>query len=256
MMQIRHVLVALLLHVGVLVFILIGAYFQPPPIKPLPVIEAVLIASKAPAVPEAPKEVPKKEEPKKEEPKPDPKIEEQKKLVQEQKKLEEQKKKEEIKLKVDLAKKKIEEEKKLKQQEDLDRKRQMEQEVKEVADAKRKREQEAELKRQADLQAQLDKERQGRMATEQERWIAMITNKIQRNWVRPINSADKFDCKLNVQILPGGSVIDVKLTRGCGSTALDESVKRAVLKSDPLPMPADPEVFDRNLNFTFIPQTN
>ena len=255
MLPIRHVLAALLLHAGILIFVFIGAYFHPV-IKPLPVIEAVLVSSKkAQPTPDIPKEEPK-EEPKKEEPKPDPKIEEQKKQAQEQKKLEELKKKEEIKLKADLAKKKIEEEKKLKQLEDQDRKKQMEQEIKEVADTKRKRDQEAELKRQADLQAQMDKERQGRMATEREKWVAMITNKIQRNWVRPINSVDKFSCFLDVQILPGGSVVDVKLTRSCGSTALDESVKRAVLKSDPLPMPTDPEVFDRKLNLNFIPQTN
>lgn len=248
MLQIRHVLAALLLHAGILIFVFIGAYFHPV-IKPLPVIEAVLVSSKkAPPAPDIPKEIPK-EEPKKEESKPDPKIEEQKKL-------EELKKKEEIKLKADLAKKKIEEEKKLKQQEDLDRKKQMEQEVKEVADAKRKREQDAERQRQADLQKIVDQEREGRLATERDKWAALIQSKIRRNWTRPINSIDKFQCALSVQILPGGSVVDVKLTSSCGSPALDESVKRAVLKSDPLPMPADPDVFDRNLNFTFIPQTN
>ena len=255
MLPIRHVLAALVLHAGILIFVLIGAYFHPV-IKPLPVIEAVLVSSKkAQPTPDIPKEEPK-EEPKKEEPKPDPKIEEQKKQAQEQKKLEELKIKEEIKLKADLAKKKIEEEKKLKQLEDQDRKKQMEQEITEVADAKRKREQEIERQHQADLQKIVDQERQGRIATEQDKWKAMIKNKIQRNWTRPINSVDKFQCTLSVQILPGGSVVDVKLTSSCGNPALDESVKRAVLKSDPLPMPADPDVFDRKLNLLFEPQTN
>jgi colicin import membrane protein len=252
MLQIRYLLAALLLHAGILIFVFIGAYFRPV-IKPLPVIEAVLVSSKKPQpAPDIPKEIPK-EEPKKEEPKPDPKIEEQKKQAQEQKKLEEQKKAEEIKLKAELAKKQIEDEKKLKQEEEQDRKKQMEQEIKEVADAKRKRDQEAEVKRQADLQAQLDKERQGRIATEQEKWAAAIANKIRRNWTRPINSTDDFKCGLNVQILPGGSVVDVKLTSSCGSSTLDESVKRAVLKSDPLPMPADPDAFTRDLKLNFVP---
>ena len=248
MLQIRHVLAALLLHAGVLIFVFIGAYFHPV-IKPLPVIEAVLVSSKKPQItaPELPKEEPK-EEPKKEEPKPDPKEDEQKKQEEQQKK--------ESQHQAELVKKKAEAEIKLKKLEEQERKKQMAQEEKEVADAKRKREQEIERQHQADLQKIVDQERQGRLATERDKWAALIQNKIRRNWTRPINSIDKFQCALSVQILPGGSVVDVKLTSSCGSSALDESVKRAVLKSDPLPMPADPDVFDRNLNFTFIPQTN
>lgn len=239
MLRIRHVLAALLLHAALLAVVLVGVYFNPV-IRPLPVIEAVLVTAK-----QSPKPTPK------EEPKPEV---DQKKLEQE--KQAELQRKAELQKKAELEKKKAADELKLKKLEEQERKKQMDQEEKQVAENKLKREQEAERQRQQELKAMLDQEKQGRVATARDKWAALIQDKVRRNWVRPINSMDKFQCSVFVQILPGGSVVDVKLIRSCGSPALDESVKRAVLKSDPLPMPADPDAFDRNLNFIFEPKTN
>lgn len=248
MLRIRHVLAALLLHAALLAVVLVGVYFNPV-IRPLPVIEAVLITAK-----HSPKAEPK-EEPK---PKKDqkPEVDEQKQEKIEQAKQVELQRKAELEKKAELERKRIADELKLKKLEEQERKKQMEQEEKQVAENKLKREQQAEKQRQQDLKSMLEQEKQGRVATERDKWAALIQNIVRRNWVRPINSADKFECNVSVQLLPGGTVVNVKLTRSCGSPALDESVKRAVLKSDPLPSPSDPDVFDRNLNFIFVPNTN
>lgn len=257
MLRIRHFIAALLLHVAFLAFVLVGIYFHPV-VRPLPVIEAVLISAKQPQKVEAkvePEAEPQPETPSREKPKPQAIKQEQKDKKEQEKKAELQRKAE-LQKKADWVKKRAEDELKLKKLEEQERQHQMEQEEKRLTEDKLKREQEAERRRQQELHAMLDQEKQGRMASERDKWGALIQDKVRRNWVRPVNSIDKFQCKVDVQILPGGTVVNVKLAGSCGSSVLDESVKRAVWKSDPLPMPADPNVFDRNLNFTFIPGTN
>ena len=270
----RYFVAAVLLHLVLLAVVLVGVYFHPVR-RPEPVIEAILVSPKPPkaaaqtaaTTPDVPKPEPKVEP--KPEPKPDPKPDlkqaEEKKLkeqqIAQQKQAELQRKVEQekaLKLQQERElqeKKRLEAEKKLKQMEEQEHKKQLEEEEKRQKQEQDKRQKELEQQRQQDLSEMLNKEQEGRTATETSRWIALITDKIRRNWIRPINSIDNFQCKLFVQILPGGSVVNVKMTESCGSSVLDESVKRAVLKSDPLPMPTDPSVFDRNLNFTFIPKT-
>jgi colicin import membrane protein len=48
-------------------------------------------------------------------------------------------------------------------------------------------------------------------------------------------------------------VLSVKLARSSGNRALDDAWERAILKSSPLPRPAKPEVFVRDLRLTFRP---
>ena len=90
-------------------------------------------------------------------------------------------------------------------------------------------------------------------ATAQQVWVAQIIEKVKRNWLQPPGAPDDFKCPVRVQLLPGGQVVGVTLIGSCGSSILEDSVKRAVLKSDPLPVPQDPSVFDRELNFNFTP---
>ena len=256
MLRLRHLVVALLLHAALLVLIMVGVYFHPI-VRPLPVIEAVLVQVKRP--PSKPTAVanPKPEVSPEEKPKPPEDKQEQEKLkLKEQEKQAELQRKADLQKKVELEKKRTENEQKVKMREEQERKSLMEAEEKRREDEKLKREQESEKRRQEELNAMLEKERAGLQATERDRWAALIRDKVQRNWTRPINSTDKFQCNVNVKILPGGTVVDVKLIGSCGSLALDDSVKRAVLKSDPLPLPNDPTVFDRNLNFLFVPGTN
>ena len=94
-------------------------------------------------------------------------------------------------------------------------------------------------------------QRLGRLATQYEN---DIRNKVQRNWLRPGASTESFQCRLLVQQLPGGEVMSVRVVQSCGSPALDRSVEAAVHKASPLPPPPTPELFDKEINFTFRPR--
>lgn len=75
-----------------------------------------------------------------------------------------------------------------------------------------------------------------------------------RNWVKPPGTKTGDSCKVLVQQIPGGEVIDVKVT-ACSSrsVAFRDSVARAVWKTKHLPTPAIKELFDREIEFTFRP---
>jgi colicin import membrane protein len=171
------------------------------------------------------------------------------------KKEDDKKKKEE-----ELAQKRDEEQRK-KDEEEFKRQLEQEQkqEAKRLADEKRKHELAEERQRQQDFQAALGAEETARLAAakagRQRTWAAMIADKVRRNWQRSPGSPTDFVCQVRVQLLPGGSVVSAKVTKTCGGgVALDDSVEKAVLKSDPLPLPEDPGDFDRNLNFNFTPR--
>ena len=56
------------------------------------------------------------------------------------------------------------------------------------------------------------------------------------------------------QIISGGQITRAKIVESCGSRLLDDSVIRAIRKSDPLPVVPDPTIFDRELRFYFKPE--
>ena len=170
------------------------------------------------------------------------------------KKEEEKKKKEE-----ELAQKKAEDQRK---KDEAEIKRQFEQEQKaeqkRIADEQRAREAAAERQRQLDMQAALNAEQNAREAAaragRQRTWVDQIAAAVRRNWQKPLGSPSTFRCGVKVTLLPNGSVVSVKVVQTCGAGfALDDSIEKAVLKSDPLPLPENPADFDRNLTFTFIP---
>lgn len=133
-----------------------------------------------------------------------------------------------------------------------------ERQKREAAEAKRKAESE---RRQAQTKADLARQ----MAEEEEQvaaedsglgaqYKAIIEQKIRRNWTQPASARPGDSCVVNVQQIPGGEVISVKVENCTGDTAFARSVEVAVLRSSPLPLPPDPRLFDRNLQLTFKPQ--
>jgi colicin import membrane protein len=84
-------------------------------------------------------------------------------------------------------------------------------------------------------------------------WLSAIVAKIQRNWQRPPGSADRFNCVVRLEQLPGGEVVRATVIRSCGTPVLDRSVENAVLKSSPLPTPPDPALFERVIDVRFCP---
>ncbi len=84
---------------------------------------------------------------------------------------------------------------------------------------------------------------------------AKITRKIRGNIVMPQDVAQDALAEFSVTLLPGGTVLSAELKRSSGNAAYDNAVERAILKSQPLPLPADAAMFDkfRKLRLKFKP---
>ena len=85
---------------------------------------------------------------------------------------------------------------------------------------------------------------------------AKIMAKIRRNIVMPANLPDDARAEFSVTLLPGGSVLQAKLLKTSENAAYDNAVERAILKSDPLPLPPDATLFNkfRELKLIFQPK--
>ena len=213
----------------------------------------------------------------------------QKKKQQEQQRLKEQQKKREAEEKKakELAQQKKAEAEKLdklkKQQQEVEKQRQAEQ--KRLAELEQQRKAEAERqKKEKEEQARLEAERkrkaleekkrqeaekllQEQMAAEEQaerkqqqdrevdKYVEIIRQKVERNWLRPPGATQGMSCVVSVTLIPGGDVLKAQVTRSSGDPIYDRSVETAVLKASPLPLPPDAALFDRfrDLKFVFSP---
>ena len=84
---------------------------------------------------------------------------------------------------------------------------------------------------------------------------AKIKNKIRRNIVKPPDVPDDALAEFSVTLLPDGSVLSQVLKKPSGNAAYDSAVERAILKSQPLPLPPDAALFKkfRDLKLKFKP---
>jgi colicin import membrane protein len=119
-----------------------------------------------------------------------------------------------------------------------------------------------EARRIADEQAasvQAERIRQNEQAAAKNRLVdeykAKIQAKIQRNVVMPPDVANDARAKFLVTLLPGGAVLKAELKKSSGNAAYDNAVERAILKSSPLPLPPDAQLFNRfrELDLVFKP---
>ena len=133
---------------------------------------------------------------------------------------------------------KIADEKKRKK--DAEMKRKADAEKKRIADDKKRRQQQLENEMQAQMEAELNAAKERQILSELQKYVALIKNKISRNWI-VVNQSGK--CILEVKLAVGGLVIDVREIGGL--PAICRSAKAAVYKSDPLPVSKDPQVFNK-----------
>jgi colicin import membrane protein len=82
-----------------------------------------------------------------------------------------------------------------------------------------------------------------------------IHDKIKRNIVETAGVAQDARAEFLVTLLPGGGVLPPRLIKSSGNAAYDNAVERAILKSDPLPLPPDVQMFNRfrELDLVFKP---
>jgi len=103
-------------------------------------------------------------------------------------------------------------------------------------------------------QAALNKAEQKRLSSLRGQYIADIQSKVTRHWIRPASAKQGLSCKVVVNQIPGGEVINVRTTKCIGGDVFRRSVEAAVYKASPLPRPSDPGLFDREIVFNFKPQ--
>lgn len=235
---------------------------KPEPPKPKP----------EPPKPEPKPEPPKPEPPKPEPPKPDPeKIERERKQAEEVEKQKVEKARIENerllaqKAEAEAARQKAEAEATAKREaEELAKKAVEEERQRKVAEEERKRKEEEARKqaeeraRQEALRKQLQAEEDARTAqiigSVQRTWAQMLSAAIARNWRRPLGVGDSLRCQIEIELLPNGQVVNVRVVRSSGVPAFDDSVVTAALKSSPLPLPSDMRAFERTLRPTFDPR--
>jgi colicin import membrane protein len=256
---------ALLLHVIILGSMIVAFdYARPTPFTPL-AIKATLVQE----VPETPLPAPVVEP----EPEPEPVIEEPEPEAEPEadnseelrRQAEEEKRRQDALLeqkRLDELKRKEEEERKRKAREEAERKKREEEELerkREEAERKRKEEEERQraenerLRREAEAarrQEELESEERrfaARNSTEMAAYQFAIAQKIRRNWAVPASAGPETLCSVRVTQLPGGEVVSVTIISCNGDAAVQRSVEAAIRRSSPLPEPANPDLFDRNL---------
>lgn len=180
--------------------------------------------------------------------------------------------------------KRIEDERIEQQRIELEQQREREERAQREAEdkARREREAEAELERiraqrEAERQADIERQRRENEAAEQallaqqrqdlldeeQRALAAqdspemaayqlaMIQKVQRNWARPGTARDDLECIVDVEQIPGGEVINVRVSQCNGDEIVRRSVEAAVLRASPLPQPENPLLFLRRFQFRF-----
>ncbi len=179
------------------------------------------------------------------------------------KKAEKEKRKKEAKRKkAEKEKRKIEQRKKAekKKAQEVEKKRKIEKKRKAKARAKAKEKREIEEKRKAEKQREADSEHQAelkRQALQDEaikeirskgiikRHVALIQQKIERNWRQPLGSPKRLECRIKIVLVAGGRVTSVSIIKSSGNLSFDRSVENAVRRASPLPVPTDNVLFKK-----------
>jgi colicin import membrane protein len=84
-------------------------------------------------------------------------------------------------------------------------------------------------------------------------WTDKIRGKIRGNIVLPQDISGNPEAIFDVALLPTGEVLSIRKRKSSGHAGYDEAVERAIHKSSPLPLPDQPNLFQRNLELKFRP---
>lgn len=77
-----------------------------------------------------------------------------------------------------------------------------------------------------------------------DKYQALIKQAISQKWIIPPQVHQGLHCQLMIHLAPGGTVLDVQVTKASGDPALDSSARAAVFRASPLPVPTDPKQFE------------
>jgi colicin import membrane protein len=220
--------------------------------------------SNPPVVVEEPKPEPEPEPPVvKEEPKPEPVVEEKPKVEEPKVDIELEKKKKELEQKeVEQKQKELDD---LRKKEALDKIKQEAREDqlrdKKAAEKQEKLERDKALRK---LQEDMSNENGADEAKASSaanasligEYKAKIQAKIKNNVNKTLCGDGSPEIRIEISVLPTGQIGGTpKITKSSGNEACDGAVERAIIASEPLPLPDDPELKAqfRNLNLKFTP---
>jgi colicin import membrane protein len=131
-----------------------------------------------------------------------------------------------------------------KRQEDIARQRE---------ENRRRMEAEAAAARQAELDAESQR-LEAMQANAKQAYMFAIQSRVMNRWVRPASATVGTECVANIKQLPGGEVVSVSIGQCNGDAAVRQSIEAAIYRASPLPAPADPSVFEREIRLTFRPE--
>jgi colicin import membrane protein len=120
-------------------------------------------------------------------------------------------------------------------------------------DAKVKADREAELSRRVAAEAAEEEGAAAARSGIMDEYRSLLSQAIERSWIRPPSAKAGLECTLFVSQAPGGTVVDVKLGACNGDQSVRESIVNAVYRALPLPAPRDPRAFERRLEIVFRP---
>ena len=93
----------------------------------------------------------------------------------------------------------------------------------------------------------------------QDSWIEDISERVRNNWELKSNKVipySKWDCRIYIQHDEGGNVLNTEIQE-CSiqdkrrANRMKKSLEKAVLKTSPLPLPEEENVFTRQIYFDF-----
>lgn len=174
-----------------------------------------------------------------------------KKEAEKQERLAREKKEKERLAKEKAAKEKKARELKEKQRLEAEKKRKEEEERQRRAEEKAEMERAMLEEERREEEARVQAARAARLQTQLQQYMMEIDQAVENNWLRPAMTSKEQSCEVIVTQTMSGDVIDVQLLSCTSDTAFQRSVERAVRKASPLPLPPDPELFDRKIQFTF-----
>lgn len=87
-------------------------------------------------------------------------------------------------------------------------------------------------------------------------WISAIRARIKGRILEPVVAQVQGnpEAVFEVNLLPSGDVLNVRLTKSSGNSAYDAELQRAILASSPLPKPDPQSLFERQLTLRFRPK--
>ena len=114
-----------------------------------------------------------------------------------------------------------------------------------------------ELKKKPSIAIEADKELlAGINSGELDRFKALIQQKIQQNVNNQLCGLDRIELEFEISLMPTGDLLgEPKMTQSSKIASCDAAVERAILQSQPLPIPKDKKLFKRlkDLKLKFHP---